>query len=439
MSFMKKYFISNWIVLFVVLSVMACGKDAGEVKTDSAGQPGIVDQKSTNSDSIVVNLLPKTRNIELTQEQKELADKNNDFSFRLYREINKSNGVASNICSPLSVTYVLGMLNDGASGVTTEEIQKVLGFEGTSKVKLNEFCHSLIQQAPIADPSVDLQIANIVAANQNLALENTFEQELQTYYEAEIASLDFSKTSSLDYLNSWCNEKSKGMIPSIIENLDPKSKLIAMNAISFRATWMEKFDKKDTKEERFNVSTGNSVTLPMMSRNAEILYNKNDLYSTIRLPFGSGDIYSMYVLLPAEGKTTSDVINNLSNAEWKSQNMQNTLVDIKLPRFTVVNEIILNDIIAQMGIESMFSPSKADFSLIGKNKEDLYVSLLKQKTAIEVVEDGTKGSSATVAMVDGASTPSMNKATFHCNRPFIYIIQEENSNIIFFIGTFRGV
>jgi serpin B len=228
------------------------------------------------------------------------------------------------------------------------------------------------------------------------------------------------------------------MIPSIIDNLDPKSKLVAMNAVSFRATWTEKFDKNNTKEDQFNVTTGNSVTIPMMSRNAEVLYSKNDLYSTIRLPFGSGDIYSMYVLLPAEGKTTNDVINNLNNAEWKSQNMQNTLVDIKLPRFTVVNDIILNDIIAQMGIEYIFSPSKADFSLIGKDIENLYVSLLKQKTAIEVVEDGTKGSSTTVAMVDGMSTPGMNKATFHCNRPFIYIIQEENSNIIFFIGTFRG-
>ena len=101
-------------------------------------------------------MLPQTRYIQLTPEQLAFAQKNNDFTFNLYRAIHEAQTVKhSNITSPLSVTYVMGMLNDGAAGTTAEEITKVLGFGESDKKAVNEYCKALIRQAPIADPSVD--------------------------------------------------------------------------------------------------------------------------------------------------------------------------------------------------------------------------------------------------------------------------------------------
>jgi serpin B len=392
-------------------------------------------------DSMVVDMLPQTRAIQLTEEQREFAKKNNDFTFNLYRAVNDAQQERKSIVtSPLSVTYVMGMLNDGAAGKTEEEITSVLGFGAGDKAAVNAYCQALIQQAPLADPSVKLQIANIVAADEDVVLEDTYKQNMSDYYEADVASLDFSEPASLDYLNGWCNEKTEGMIPKIIDELSPEAKLVLMNAICFKATWTEKFDEQDTKEETFTKDDGTAATVPMMYRNALIQYGANDVFSSVCLPFGSGDKYRMYVLLPSEGKSVDDVVNVLTNDFWeKNRPSGNAVVDLKLPRFKTNSDIRLNDLISQLGAPSMFDSEKADFAGISKNYKDLYVSLLKQKAAIEVSEEGTKASAVTVAMIDTTSGPmDYEKATFHADRPFVYLIQEWDTRAVFFIGTYEG-
>lgn len=334
----------------------------------------------------------------------------------------------------------MGMLNDGAAGKTEEEITSVLGFGAGDKAAVNAYCQALIQQAPLADPSVKLQIANIVAADEDVVLEDTYKQNMSDYYEADVASLDFSEPASLDYLNGWCNEKTEGMIPKIIDQLSPEAKLVLMNAIYFKATWTEKFDEQDTKEETFTKADGTAATVPMMYRNALIQYGANDVFSSVCLPFGSGDKYRMYVLLPSEGKSVDDVVNVLTNDYWeKNRPSGNAVVDLKLPRFKTNSDIKLNDLISQLGAPSMFDSEKADFAGISKNYKDLYVSLLKQKAAIEVSEEGTKASAVTVAMIDTTSGPmDYEKATFHADRPFVYLIQEWDTRAVFFIGTYEG-
>ena len=379
-------------------------------------------------DSMVVDMLPQTRAIQLTEEQREFAKKNNDFTFNLYRAVNDAQQERKSIVtSPLSVTYVMGMLNDGAAGKTEEEITSVLGFGAGDKAAVNAYCQALIQQAPLADPSVTLQIANIVAADEDVVLEDTYKQNMNDYYEADVASLDFSEPASLDYLNGWCNEKTEGMIPKIIDQLSPEAKLVLMNA-------------QDTKEETFTKADGTAATIPMMYRNALIQYGANDVFSSVCLPFGSGDKYRMYVLLPSEGKSVDDVVNVLTNDFWeKNRPSGNAVVDLKLPRFKTNSDIRLNDLISQLGAPSMFDSEKADFAGISKNYKDLYVSLLKQKAAIEVSEEGTKASAVTVAMMDGTSGPmDYKKATFHADRPFVYLIQEWDTRAVFFIGTYEG-
>lgn len=239
-------------------------------------------------------------------------------------------------------------------------------------------------------------------------------------------------------MNNWCNEKSQGMIPEIIKNLSPEDLIVLMNAVYFKATWTEKFDKNDTHEESFTMADNTSINLPMMHRNAQVRYCSNDIYTGIWLPFGSGDKWSMKVLLPEEGKTVDDIIASLTNESWNHQNWMYAITDIKMPRFTTKSDIILNKLIASLGAPSMFDPMKADFSLMTKNAYPLFVSLLKQKSAIEVTEEGTKTSAVTVALMDMADAGIEDRGVFHANRPFVYIIQEASSGAIFFIGTFQG-
>lgn len=447
---MKKGILNVGMALLAMGLLTACssGNDVVEVPDQPKQEQPKPDNPKEDEpetpdpeDSMVVDMLPQTRAIQLTEEQREFAKKNNDFTFNLYRAVNDAQQERKSIVtSPLSVTYVMGMLNDGAAGKTEEEITSVLGFGAGDKAAINAYCQALIQQAPLADPSVKLQIANIVAADEDVVLEDTYKQNMSDYYEADVASLDFSEPASLDYLNGWCNEKTEGMIPKIIDQLSPEAKLVLMNAICFKATWTEKFDEQDTKEETFTKADGTAATVPMMYRNALIQYGANDVFSSVCLPFGSGDKYRMYVLLPSEGKSVDDVVNVLTNDFWeKNRPSGNAVVDLKLPRFKTNSDIRLNDLISQLGAPSMFDSEKADFAGISKNYKELYVSLLKQKAAIEVSEEGTKASAVTVAMIDTTSGPmDYKKATFHADRPFVYLIQEWDTRAVFFIGTYEG-
>ena len=425
-----------------LLSITAAAMMACSTSNDIEPEP--------EGGGIVVDMLPYTSTIQLTSEQRAFVDYNTDFSFRLFRTIsNMPAGQKSSIVSPISVTYVLGMLNDGAAGQTASEITSVLGFgEGKAKA-VNEFCKTMIDEAPKTDPSVTLEIANTIISNKkrDVQLEEQYSQDMRQYYSAELSSIDFSKSAeAVGNINAWCKDKTHGMIPEILKEgeLDPRALLVLMNAIYFKATWTEKFDSKDTRNETFTTASGQQQQLPMMHRKARIMSAQNDVYTTIELPYGSGTRWSMTVMLPNDGKTIDDIIQSLSSDSWRQvhRSSRTVIADIKIPRFTTKFETDLVEPLKAMGAPSMFDGSVAEFPNISTNyKDDLYVALMKQKAAIEVDEEGTKASAVTIAeMKDSAIGPSPEpeRIDFHCNRPFVYVIQEYSSGVVFFVGTFRG-
>ena len=423
--------------------------------------PAVVALMGCSSDStgndrddgeMVIDMLPETRSIVLTQEQRAFVGKNTDFSFNLFRAISQMPaGKKSSIISPISVTYVLGMLNDGAAGNTAKEISSVVGFGEGKTQAVNDFCKKLIDEAPKTDPSVTLEIANIVIGNdyRHVGFEPPYVRDMQDYYRAEITNLDFSqKTETLAEVNGWCNDKTHGMIPEILKESELKTNalLLLMNAIYFKATWTEKFDPADTRDKTFTTADGKTQSLPMMHRKALAQYSENDVCTMLNLPYGSGDKWSMKVLLPREGKTVDDVIATLNAESWEALRFSgwNPVVDIEMPCFKTTFETDLVEPLSAMGAPTMFTPDLAEFPNICSNfKQDLYVGLMKQKAAIEVDEEGTKASAVTVAMVfDSAINPRISEkplnVDFHANRPFVYVIQEASSGVIFFLGTYRG-
>lgn len=423
-------------------------KTAQEQEGNKEKEPATEPEEPTDNNSMVVDMLPTTKAIELTAAQREFVNRNIDFSFNFYRALNAAQGEKKSIISsPLSVSYVLGMLNAGAKGETATEIMKVLGYGTNAAQDINTFCKSLMEQAVQVDPSVTLKVANGLVANRWFELEDAFVKDMQDFYHAEVSVKDFAQTATLDYINSWSNKQTEGMVPQIVESLDPSTAMVLMNAVFFKATWSEKFDEADTRDGFFTREDGSSITLPMMQRKALIQYSENDVYRTIYLPYGGkadnlNNGFDMAVLLPKDGKTVEDIVNSLTQESWyknRWEQRSNVIADIKIPRFSTQSDMTLNGVLSSMGAPLMFT-DKADFSLMAKKNanESLFVSLLKQKAAVDVSEEGTKLSAVTVAMMVGANDASYPNVDFNCNRPFVYVVQEASSGAIFFIGTYYG-
>ena len=86
-----------------------------------------------------------------------------------------------------------------------------------------------------------MHIANAIFVNQHNQLKDQFQREMRKYYGAMAESLDFTSQASLNRINGWCNARTKGMIPEILEKLDPAVISYLLNAIYFKAGWTNEF------------------------------------------------------------------------------------------------------------------------------------------------------------------------------------------------------
>ena len=408
----------------------------------------------------LVNMLSEAQPIQLTEEQQTFANDNNAFTLNFLKTVNEVDKTGKSfVYSPLSITYVLGMVNDAATGMTEKELEQVLGFHEGGIQAVNEYCKKMVDGLPKVDEKVTLNMANAIFLNKLYTLKEQFQKDMQTYYDAKAEALDFTDPQTLNHINGWCDEKTKGMIPTILDEVDPATVSYLLNAIYFKADWASKFDKKNTKEETFTTEDG-KTKLPLMHQNVLIQYMKNRLYSAVKIPYGNG-MWNMTVLLPEEGKTTDDVINSISasgidngGAFCEIEDGIATMyayyfapheVDLKLPRFETnsdTNGLDINlgliGLLQKMGINLVFDPSLAEVP--NMCERPVYISMMRQKAAIKVNEEGSEAAAVTIAGVKfGSAAPVENpKATFHANRPFVYVIRESSSGVILFVGRFTG-
>lgn len=402
----------------------------------------------------VVNMLSEAQPIQLTEAQRVFANDNNRFTLNFLKTVNEADQSGKSfIYSPLSITYVLGMVNDAATGETERELEQTLGFHEGGIKAVNDYCKKLIEGLPKVDEMVTLNIANAIFVNKDYTLKEQFQQDMQTYYDAKAETLDFSSPQTLNHINGWCNEKTNGMIPTILDEVDPMMVSYLLNAIYFKADWASKFDQKNTKEETFTTESG-KTKLPLMHQNVLINYFMNDTYCAIEMPYGNG-FWNMTVMLPEEGKTTDDIINRLANIGFlegryldggpKYSNYSPFEVDLKLPRYETDSDTDkleggLVRLMQKMGIKLAFDSYYAEIP--NMCDRPVYIDMMRQKAKIKVNEEGSEAAAVTVA---GIQTLSMAhepieypKATFHANRPFVYVIREASSGVILFVGKFTG-
>lgn len=429
----------------IVTLTTACSDDKEEMEEGIPPVTETTKEDSTNfaNDSIVVYMLPRTKAASLTDAQRDYVRRCNDFAFNLYRRVSADASLrgTSNIVSPLSLGIVLGMLHDGAQGSTASEILDVLNLQGLTKEEVNQLFATIISETPQIDTTVTCHLANMVAVNKDISLSETFRADMATFYQADTPQLDFSAPGSCTrYINEWSMTNTGGLISQLISESDltPSMAMALLNAIYFKATWARKFDPAKTTTGSFATNEGER-SVRMMHEKAEILYDENDIFQMVSLPFGGGDKWSMKVLLPLDGKTIGDVVSCLNTTTWAdyTRSLRTCIVDLKLPRFSTRTNIEMNDILSSLGAPTMFTP-QADFSLIIADQRSLCVSLIKQMTATEVSEEGTEMAAVTTALMFGADFQDYKNLTFHANHSFVYIIEEASTGAIFFIGTYNG-
>lgn len=371
----------------------------------------------------------------LSNDQRATINKGNEFAVNLFKT---QIDMQSKVISPLSVSYLMGMLANGADGDTQKEILASLGVSDVTLQTLNESYRALLNSTATADKQTTINIANYIAADKHFSLKSDFRNTVGKMYDAGVESLDFSSSKAVDKINQWCSKQTNGMIPKIVDQLSASDVAVLMNAIYFEGTWETPFEKELTKEENFRGYTRDIKRVQMMHQEDNFSYLNNNTFEAVTLPYGNRT-YNMTVLLPKEGVSIEEMMKQLDAQKIGSlyRDMEKCVVDLKLPKFTTSTEVVLNDAISKLGAPSIFTGA-ANF----KNMSDasIFISKMLQKAKIEVSEEGTKAAAITAGMVamTALNPDEPRHVKFHANRPFVYIITERQTGAIFFVGQYLG-
>ena len=374
---------------------------------------------------------PETpKSIELSPEAHALVKGNNDFAFRLFRSVRNDNNL---VVSPLSITYALGMLNNGAAGVTRQEICQTLGFGDTGADGINDFCKKMRTELPALDEQTKVMISNAIFLNEPRYLLPDFEQKAHDYYDATTETRNFGDGETMKVINQWGSDHTMGMIPTILDeqSFNPLATSYLLNAVYFKGLWTLKFNKNETQDELFD----GTITVPMMHLLNDLPYYENATFQAVSLPYGTG-AYQMTVILPREGKSISDILPQTNSEMWQELYTHLESVDVKLPRLDITTQLNLVETMSALGMPSAFDEETANIPNFCSTPQ--YISNMGQVAKIKLDEDGTEAAAITWIEIATGSDNEPVTYEFHANRPFLYVISEQSTGVILFIGQFTG-
>ena len=374
-------------------------------------------------------------NINLTSEGVKINEQVRAFSFNLYREVAKAKKETNYCLSPLGVTFDLGMVMNGADGETFKQMQNTLGFAGFSLKDINEYIKAMRTSLPELDNLSVFTEANSIWAKKGLTFKNEYIDMNKTYYDAETKDgLPFDITT-LNEINQWCNTKTKGLIPQFLDEISDNLIAVILNALYFKGTWTSPFDANNTDNKPFYLADGSRETVHMMQQQLNTHAMTDENVTIVQLPYGNG-AFSMFAFMPTDTKKSVDALLTTINADtwikWTGS-MNNSKVILSLPRFKMDDKRDLIEILNTLGIKDAFNTA-ADFSKMSTSS--FSISMVKQKTAIEVTEKGTVAAVVTGTALIGSAGPQTDPEiiTANFNRPFCFIITESSTGCILFAG-----
>jgi len=364
-----------------------------------------------------------------------LVKAGNDFAFRFLDQVYRSVPDSNLFLAPLSASMALGMTMNGASGTTFDEMRTTLGFGSMSLGQINEGYRDLIQLLLTLDASVEMGIGNSIWYREGFPVRADFLDRTRSYFDAEVSALDFANPAAADIINSWVRGETKGKIEEIVEApIDAATIMFLINAIYFKGDWTHRFPKDKTTQATFTGESGATGAVPLMELADTLLYAETQSYQAVDLPYG-GKAFSMTLLLPRSNVPMKELIESLTPAVWGQivASLRPKMGTVHLPRFRMEWERELKDNLKAMGMQVPFG-GLADFSGLSYEavQRGVYISKVKQKTFVNVDEEGTEAAGVTSVELRELGNP--DRFVFRADRPFLFVIRERFTETILFAG-----
>jgi len=355
-------------------------------------------------------------------------------------DLMRAQGPGNLVLSPDSVSAALAMTGTGGVGRTAEEIARTLHLKGsTALAAVGDLQRAIIagQAAAAAGYSEPptLEIANGLFLQQGLPFAPAFLSAAQQRFDAAPEIVDFAAnpTGALEAINGWVSERTKGLIPRILDSPPEGMALALANAVYLDADWEHPFKKGMTRPDVFHKTAG-EVTVDFMHQTESLRYGAGPGYRAVTLPYRASTL-SLLVMLPVRQKlgALQHSLDGRSLAQI-ARDLTPGPVDLSLPRFHLDADTELTGALKKLGMPTPFSES-ANFSGI-TTAADLKIAFVKHAADFTVDEAGTVAAAATVVgmVPKSASRPPRDAITFKANRPFLFFLRDERTGAVLFAG-----
>lgn len=392
----------------------------------------------------------------------------NAFAMNLNQKISEDEDNKNYMFSPLSIKTALAMAANGADGETQKEILGALGIDDLNKY--NESIKALIER--YSGESFDynaynslvqkinsgvctdedysryeeyrkqlnsaekpqLSIANSVWVNKDYkkkfgykpSFKSEFEKTIKDYFGG--TSETVGDNNAVKRINDWTSDKTNGKIPSIIDDSDFLAALI--NAVYFKGKWRNEFSEYITKPAVFHNSDGTETQTDFMNNTEYYEYYSDADVQMLKMPYKGGNT-AMYIALD-NGK--------INNYDPYFSKVKKEYVKVSIPKFELKYENDMNNVLKSLGINRAFSEGNAEFFSMCDGipqGENVYIDKVLHKTYISVDEEGTEAAAVTAVMMAGGGSAFVQPPepkVFTADRPFTFIIRDEKSGEILFMG-----
>lgn len=380
-------------------------------------------------------LIFSTANI-MAQNQTDNSD--NQFALEFYEQIADSE--KNFFFSPYSISLALAMTYEGARGETAEEMRNVLHFPESREEMRETYGSEKMKMTQSHDEEKYIfKIANAVWAADHIKFKKEYFEHIKSGYGAPVNTVDFrdkkARKNAGEDMNRWTEKNTEGKIKDLIKpnDLSIETIMVLINAVYFKAQWVNTFKENRTKDDTFYAFDEN-ITTAFMHQTKRMKYYKDNLISAVEIPY-SDNKASMHILLPHNSKDFYELQKKLDIEYFNTirEKTEFSSIQLKLPKFRTENRIYLEEAFQKVGMKKPFE-GRADFSGMS-NAGYISIDKIIHQSYIDLNEDGTEAAAATAVIVKRTTAVTPEKSIpFSADKPFIYLITHNETGKIMFIG-----
>ena len=340
-------------------------------------------------------------------------------------------------CSPLNIYMALAMLAEVTGGTSRQQIMTVLNAADLTALRTQ--ADHVWNAHYCADGATSCLLANSLWLEEGLTYDPNPIQALANLYHAATFQGDLGTPELDGMLRDWLNEQTDGLLEDQVNgvSMDPQTILALASTICYRAKWSTEFSEQANTQGVFHAPDGDRQVTFMNTVQTYGPYWWGSDFGAVSLRLEDGS--RMWLVLPDAGKTPADVLASgealeLILGSWaETENQKALMVNLSLPKFDIVSDVMLNQSLQSLGITEVFDAGTADFTALIPQGGPCWLDKVQHAARVAIDEEGVTATAYTVMMTCGAARPPEDEIDFILDRPFLFLITSRD-NLPLFAG-----